>query len=417
MSTDELRRELDRIAETAPSADVPHDTWTRARRSVVRDRVAVAAAGFAVVATVAAGVTWLPDRLDPPVADSSALGVPDHLYFVPNRMSERDSDDGSWLRDEVEDAVTGIEVGAAAWVTYTGLPVVVDASDGDYHLLDLPDFAGNNEAFARALGTPVVALSPDGRQLAYGYAVFGPDSDTEPIPSGVRVIDLGTGKLREIPVEGAAGTAVSRIDWSPNGSWLAFAGWQHGTWTSETMGTASGDTADTGPVVGRVSPGATEAETRPITSDDGGLAVDDQGTVTWFAGGLKAWDQDGVTPGGRGNQGLKNALGTTSDGLAVRLDVDGDGPTGGVELVSADGTATRVVVIADGVPTSSLSLATDLMSSDRPTVDRPEPDWPWSEGRWWITIVFGVAAIALLMALLDWRWRRYAWRSSARKAS
>ena len=257
--------------------------------------MAVAAAGFAVVATVAAGVTWLPDRLDPPVADSSALGVPDHLYFVPNRMSERDSDDGSWLRDEVEDAVTGIEVGAAAWVTYTGLPVVVDASDGDYHLLDLPDFAGNNEAFARALGTPVVALSPDGRQLAYGYAVFGPDSDTEPIPSGVRVIDLGTGKLREIPVEGAAGTAVSRIDWSPNGSWLAFAGWQH--WHLDERDDGNGERRH-----GRHrrrSSGACHPEPpRPkpvaITSDDGGLAVDDQGTVTWFAGGL-----EGMGPGRR----------------------------------------------------------------------------------------------------------------------
>jgi hypothetical protein len=415
MSTDDLRRELDRISGFAPEVHVAHDTWDRARLSVVRDRVAVAAAGFAVVAIVAAGVTWLPDRLDPPVADSSALGVPDHLYFVPHRMSDRDSDDGSWLRDEVETDVTGIKVGAAAWLTYTGLPVVVDASDGDYHLLDLPDFAGNNETFARGLGNPVVALAPDGRRLAYGYAVFGPDAGTKPIPSGVRVVDLTTGELREIPVPGEEGTAVSRIEWSPDGSWLAFAGMQQGTWTRDSMGNASGDRG--GPVLGRIAPGATEAQVRPVVNDGIGLTVDDQGTVTWFSGRLRVWDDDGVAGGSDEDPALERALGTTPDGAAVRLDEDADGATRGVELVSADGTATRVVVIENGVDTSSLSLATDLMSADRPTVDRPEPDWPWSEGRWWVTIVLGVpGAIALLMGL-RWLWRRYAPRSSARKAS
>jgi len=414
VSTDDLRRELDRISGSAPDVHLARDTWERARRSVVRERVAVAAAGFAVVAIVAAGVTWLPDRLDPPVADSTALGVPDRLYSVPDRMSDRDSDDGRWLRDEVEDDVTGIEVGAAAWLTHWGLPVVVDASDGDYHLLDLPDFDGNNERVADlAFGDPVVALSPDGRQLAYSYAVFGPDSDTGPIPSGVRVIDLQTGKLREIPVEGAAGTAVNQIEWSPNGSWLAFAGWQPYTWTSEWMGTASGATVSDSTIVGRVAPGATQAETRPSISDDGGLAVDDQGTVTWSDGRVHVWDQDGVTPGPEDDdQGLERALGTTSDGLAVRLDAD----RGGVDLVSADGTATRVVVIEDVLTSSSLSLATDLMSSDRPTVERPEPDWPWSEARWQVTIFLGIAGMIALMGLSS-LWRRYAPRASPRNAS
>lgn len=413
MTTDDLRRELNRISGSAPDVHVAHGTWARARRSALRDRLAVGGAALAVVAAVAVGVTWLPDRLDPPVAGSSGLGIPNHLYSVPQRMTEHDSDDGSWLSDEVEDDVTGIEVGAAAWVTHLGLPVVVDASHGDYHLLDLPDFAGNNTNFALIQGTPVVSLSPDGRQLAYGYAVFGRDSDTEPIPSGVRVIDLETGQLREIPVEGAAGTAVSHIEWSPDGSWLAFTGWQPDTWTSEWMTFASGRVSDS-VVVGRVSPGATQAETQPTTSDDGGLAVDDQGTVTWSDGQVHVWDQDGVTPGpGDDDQGLQRALGMTSDGLAVRLDAD----RGGVDLVSADGTATRVVVIEDVLTSSSLSLATDLMSSDRPTIDRPEPDWPWSEARWQVTLTLGVpVAIALLMGL-SWLWRRYAPRLSARKAS
>jgi hypothetical protein len=402
MTTDELRRELDRIAGGAPAADVPDDLWTRARRSVARGRVASGAAALAVVASVAVGVTWLPDRTDPPMADSDSLGVPDRLQAVPERMSAREND-GAWLREEVEDDVTGVEVGAAAWVTGDGLPVVVGAQDGAYHLLDLPDFAGNNVTFARGLGTPVVALSPDGRDLAYGYAVFGADSDSEPIPSGVRVLDLTTGQLREIPVPGEEGTAVSRIEWSPDGTWLAFTGQQQGTWTAETMGTASGDTA--GPVIGRVPPGATEAETRPISNDHGGLVVDDAGTVTWFDGRTLVWDQDGVTRGGDDDPGLQRALGTTADGAAVRLDGDGDGPEGGVELVSRGGDVRRVVVIANEIR-PSLSVATALMSAERPTVERPGPDWPWSEERWSLTIGLGVAAVLSVLWVLRraWRW-------------
>lgn len=402
MTTDELRRELDRIADSAPRIDLPDDTWTRARRSTVRDRLLVGAAAAVVTVGIAGAVTWLPDRLDAPVADGRALGVPDRLHAVPERMSDREND-GSWMRDEVEDDVAGIDIGAAAWVTEAGLPVVVGASDGAYHLLDLPDFAGNNETFARGLGNPVVALSPDGRSLAYGYAVFGPDAGTEPIPSGVRVVDLTTGELREIPVPGEEGTAVSRIEWSPDGSWLAFAGMQQGTWTTSTMGTPSGDTA--GPVLGRVAPGASEAEVRTVVNDEIGLVVDDQGVVTWFDGRVRVWDGGGVSSPSDQDPVLERALGTTPDGVAVRLDGDGDGATGGVELVPTDGAATRVVVIPTAIR-PSLSLATDLMSTDRPTVERPAPDWPWSEERLSITIGLGVAAaIAVLMALRS-LWRR-----------
>ena len=144
------------------------------------------------------------------------------------------------MRDEVTDDPTVVGVGAAAWVTDRGCRSSSDA-DGDYHLLDLPDFVGNNWTLRRGLGNPVVALSPDGRELAYGYAVFGPDADTEPIPSGIRVVDLTTGELREIPVPGKQGTAVSQIEWSPDGSWLAFTGMQQDTWTTQSMGSRGPD--------------------------------------------------------------------------------------------------------------------------------------------------------------------------------
>lgn len=398
-----LHEELHRIADRAPTADVPADLFARARRSRRRDRMLGVAAAFTVVALLAGVVTWLPDRLEPPVADSSVLAVPDRLLAVPERMSDREND-GSWMRDEVTDDPTVVGVGAAAWVTDQGLPVVVDAERGGYHLLDLPDFAGNNESFARGLGNPVVALSPDGRELAYGYAVFGPDSDTEPIPSGVRVVDLTTGELREIPVPGHEGTAVDRIAWSPDGSWLAFTGRQQGSWTRFSMGTPSGDPA--GPVIGRVRPGAPEADTRAVRAEGDALAVDDRGTVSWFAGGLRQWHRRGHVTRSNEDPVLDHLLGVSADGAEVRLEgggAFGSPPPEAVVLQAADGTSRPVTTIEPGMVDQSLSLATALMSTDRPSVERPAPDWPWSEERTVVTIGLGVAAVvglALLFLLL-----------------
>lgn len=53
-----LREELDRIAGSAPTVEVPADLWDRVRRSRLRDRALVVAAGVAVVALVAGLVAW-----------------------------------------------------------------------------------------------------------------------------------------------------------------------------------------------------------------------------------------------------------------------------------------------------------------------------------------------------------------------
>jgi hypothetical protein len=390
-----LGDELQRIADRAPVAAVPDDTWMRARRARRRDRALTVAATAAVVALLAGLVAWLPSDLDPPVADTDGLGVPDHLYAVPERMSDREND-GSWMRDEVADDPTVVGVGAAAWVTYQGLPVVVGAADGRYHLLDLPDFAGNNWNFAVGQGNPVVALSPSGRELAYGYAVFGPDAATRPIPSGVRVVDLGTGERREIPVPGNEGTMVRRIEWSPDGSWLAFTGMQPDHWTAES----SGSDGIGGPVLGRIAPGAATAVVRPLTNDEVGLTVDDQGTVTWFNGGLREWGEGGTNPvADVEDPFLEGALGSTADGGDLRLNRGEFLPVGPAALVGPEGPAHPVIDLPDEIA-PSLSVATQLMTTDRPTVGRPEPDWPWSEEHGVYTVVGVLALAALLGAVL-----------------
>jgi hypothetical protein len=367
-----LHDELQRIADRAPVADVPDDTWSRARTARTRELTLIVAGVAAVLALITAAVVWIPTHREPPVAGTGSLGVPDHLHAVPERMSDREND-GSWLRDEVTDDLTVVGVGAAAWVTDQGLPVVVDAERGDYHLLDLPDFVGNNQFAALGLGNPVVALSPDGRQLAYGYAVFGPDAATAPIPTGIRVVDLRTGEQRrQIPVPGKEGTAISQIEWSPDGTWLAFTGRQQDTWTTQNMG-------GTGPgVLGRVPPDSDEAEVEQVNNDQDPLSVDDDGTIA----------RDQASLGDVGELTLQradNELQLTSDAE------DGYFTVGAVEPGVGD----------------DLSVAVDLMTPGLPTVERPKPHWPWSEERISITIGLGVAAVIAAYLGLRRLVRRY----------
>ncbi|GAA1799302.1 hypothetical protein GCM10009795_050960 [Nocardioides hankookensis] len=382
-----LHDELERIATRAPVADVPDDTWPRARRARRRDLGLTVAGVAAVLALVAGAVAWLPDHLDPPVAATGSLGVPDQLYGVPERMSDREND-GSWMRDEVTDDPTVVGVGAAAWVTDQGLPVVVDAERGDYHLLDLRDFAGNNETFARGLGVPVVALSPDGTELAYGYAVFGPHAADAPIPSGVRVVDLTTGALREILVPGEEGTAIDRIEWSEDGRWLAFTGRPQDTWTAGTMGSR-------GPgVIGRVPPGSDTATVRSLAAADPGITINDLGSVGLDVGTFKVWSGKQVMePDALLDAPLSQRLGTTADGLEVRL------PDDAVVVRPAVG-AERPVIDVPAEIAPSLSLATALMTADRPTVERPAPDWPWSdEHRAAVVGLYAGLGVVFLIAL------------------
>ena len=456
MSTDELQRELHRIADGAPVADVPHDTWRRARRSMARDRVAMLAASVVSIAGIAGGIVWLSDRAEPPVAVGPA-GVPNRIQNAPTYFTGKDDDDLTYSGDVETDLAIG--QGAVAYVTDDGVPVVVEAATGAYDLLALPGFTG-------PFGT--LELSPDGRQLAYSYAdPPAQQRNSDPMPTGLRIVDLDTGGLREVPLQGGMGVSVYAIFWSPSSTWLLWGGSK----TSEWDEGGSGSTGRS--LMGVVPPGATESqEVEPVMRHYLAAAVSDKGEVmlagrdstsrqgvgdpvvyevakpsqlfnmpvfaSFTDGGMSVLTAepngygyrvrefvDGEAPVldygrkvGPAAQALVPLGYVGPDQLLVRTgdEVQDNGSTPGSriddqqklsELAILNVTTSELTVIGSidsGTP--PISVATDLVGPDRPTVQRPEQKWPfeWTGAR--IALALG-PLVAAAIAVLVWLQRRY----------
>ncbi len=299
----QLREELERIAERAPVADLPTDTWERARRSVRRDTLAVVAAVAVVVGLVVGAVTWLPDRDGVAPADGDDGALPAYLP-VPS-FGERvpASDD--------------LSVGAQAAAMVPDTPqgnrgvVVVDALTGEYLALDLPGFGA---ATGRDLNGTVhpVALSPDGATLAYPRASGWRAGGT--LRTGLGVVDLATGEVRKVPLEDDGRPVLVRtVSFSPDGRWLL--------WTGQPVlpsrqGRSFGDAT----AHGVVAPGARRSTPLPGQDRDLGLSVgvDDQGTVARVGGStrlLRAGADEGPAPTLPGLEGV--VLSGTIDDRAV----------------------------------------------------------------------------------------------------
>lgn len=428
-----LHDELQRIAETAPVAEVRADTWARARRARTRDRGLVLAAAVAVVALVAGVGTW--QRVSAPPVAAGTGTVPDHVYAPPSQQAVALAPDLAVGRASV------------AFLSDFGTStraVVVGARDGRYHRLDLPRLAVRDGSSA-AEPQPI-ALSPDGTQLAWSFAGRPPRRAGEPVSTGIGVTDLRSGTTRTVPFPRAHGILVRTVSWSPDSRWLVWDGQVSTRWTAREA--RFGDEM----AAGRIAPGSTTSQPVPAgpASSFQAYAVDDEGAVTIATTrGLLRWDGTGrrlagvpASAGhplsvssaagsvtrvgateGRDAQVTWARLGTTgwqlartdvgSDLLTVRgwrgrvavVETDpgsGDEPTGHLGLLSpprgAGGTASYepVGVVDSGV--AALSVATDLMTPDHPTATMPVPDWAQQPGTspW----VWALAATALLLALV-----------------
>ena len=441
--TGRLREELSRIGDTAPVAHVDPDTWRRARRARTRDRVLVGAAAVAVLALVGGLGGILPSHDSTPVAGGSAPGVPDHLYTVPASASA------------APEADLAVGTGAAAWMSECCDVVVVGARDGSYHVLHPPGFPGRGELLISDMNDEVpLTLSPDGSHLAYSWFTAPRSDGTR--RSGVRVLDLLTGGVRTVRIDASIGVEVTNIAWSPEGQWLSWNGVDTTRWDE------SGETSNT-EVAGRIAPGATRSEAVPLPDDaNRSLAIGDDGVV-WIATTNELTQWDGERSATRAHPGRLSRTGLVApDGDVLAVGVGRDGPvanpgrstlatlidarTGDLTRLKADergqgqvttplgwvddrllvtvspfdrngggsspqrleligsGQPPTTVGTADyGVPTT-LTVATDLMSLDRPTVDRPEPEWPLSGE--WRALAIGLGVAAALGLLVGGLWLR-----------
>ena len=431
-----LHDQLARVAERAPEVRIPPDTFARAARSRRRERLGVAAAVIAVVALVGGLAAYLPGReAAPPVASTSRVGLPDHLYAVPSGVP----------------ATGGLAVGrtAAAWIdTLHRQAVLVGAEDGAYHVVDLP---GLNDV--PIFFDPMVALSPDGYHLAWAW---GDETDHR---TGIRVVDLRTGRTSTVPLDEAEGVSVLQLAFSPDGRWLGWSGAVVTTWTdagisSDRLAFGRLDVRTGTPDVLR-SGGSVPDPSVVGTDDRGHVLVLDPGHVTTLgdrdvirteadagrvAGPAIVHPTSGLIAAGVGGTGptdvpapgtaavivdpgsgtvrgypstapeaYTTALGWVGrDVLVAVAPIEGSsvGPEGRTLELVGPGHGPRVVGRMDALVPYTLSIASDLVTPGRPTVARPAPDWPMSDARRAVLIGLGVAGALALVCGAWWLGRR-----------
>jgi hypothetical protein len=340
--TERLREELLRVGENVAPLHVPGDLWARGRRARRRDRLVSGGVVLSVVGLIfAISVAGWPGMGGggnvAPVAPGGdqAGAVPSTLYALPERLLVDNPGDGAsdwggaqWSPDVAE---TDLSIGrasvafAAKSMGGVALPVVVTAADGAYHPLVLPGWSpGNLVGFMNQAHDVALALSPDGRSLAYPW--WDPTAPLDgPMPSGLRIVDLVTGELREIPLLGQDGVYATNVAWSPDSRWLVWRGEALPKWTPETVGGGED-------VAGRVAPGATVSEAVPLPArrQTTAVAISNDGVVALFAPGRRwqTWDGEEVAQGKAGFPEGGGSAAYSPDGtsvaLSTRLDAYGE---------------------------------------------------------------------------------------------
>lgn len=408
MSTD-LREELDALARTQTFSPDPA-TWDRGRRARRRTRVAAGAAAVAVVAVVAgAGALAVRPSGVGPAGDV----VPDGA--IPSRIT---TPEDPTLREP--------DIGRAsvAYVDEAGQPVLVDATTGEPHAVELPDFPGPEvlDLTSDVRSGPWLALSPDGSRLAYpttSREESGP-GEFSFVTSWYRVVDLETGEASLVDVPPSTGTPRA-VSWTADGR-IAVDVFGRPTsrpsaanpppTISWTIDPQTGDSSSA-PFTGVVAPGLGISAPYP-TDDD---AVRAMPFETASGTDPKRTLPADLYPDGA----VVSPVGWADNSLLV---TEVDAPAGSyvegshlVLMTSPDRPEaewTYRVLLRDLPDATGFSLAVDLVpdldgtSSQELTHDFDAPDEPPAPFGIELSLFIGLgvaAAIALLMAL-RWLWRR-----------
>ena len=249
----DLRTTLHRLADSTTPLPVDDDLWQRGQAARRRGQ-ALAVAAVVVVLTAVGGAVTLgsPDR---EARTASSEVVPGGA--IPRRIDDIPAD-----LDTTTDLALG--QGSVAFISATQEPVLVTATDGVPRRLALPGWVAD--------GAQALALSPDGRRLAWQT---GDDEDTGRAVIGV--VELETGVVRRHELEPDAQLRLRELSWSPDSTWVA--------WIGDDMPSAH---------VGRLRPGsfaATDHATLQGNIQD--VAVSSSGTVVFSrpSGGLFGLDE------------------------------------------------------------------------------------------------------------------------------
>jgi hypothetical protein len=293
--------------------------------------------------------------------------------------------------------------------------VAVSAIDGSYRRLNLP---GYDEMRSRVLNVvPTIAVSPDGRTLAYPWHAKLPSTSGPHVPRGIRTVDLISGSIRTYPVSGGLAALCAGLAFSPNAKYLvASCDLQEsldvggsraetgetvrldlrahreivvpvGRWTSTLAAVNDrGEVAvfDGGAVEVWTLQGEPRVHRRPVAIDSSDESVGWMGktsSVVVFASRFRSGRPDGVgvhvvpVRGGSGRVShldgidgwMLGSVGADQAALWVFRSRGGD-----VYLQSESGDPVRKVHFAGLPPLEALSVATTLL--EQPTRDTPDPN-------------------------------------------
>lgn len=378
MSTD-LREELDALARTQTFSPDP-SLWDRGRRARRRGQVLAVAAVLAILASVggAAALVSTDRELRTASGEEVAGGA------IPSRIQ-----DPGELGHEPDLAVGPASV---AFFSSVAQPVVIGATDGRYHALDLPDLSADRGP---------LALSPDGLHLAWRNR------------GGIHVLDLEDGTSSYYPGDDEHAD-VTTLEWVPDSQRLL--------WTGEDRrGEESGGML---PIVGQGGRPIPTSALRGIPSPTGELVAvasprTDEDAATFVDPGGRTIGR--VLPADLYPEGASvTPLGWATDHLVV---AQAYGPPGsyveGQHLVlftspERPRSEWTYRIVARDIPQNAvpLSIAVDLIpdldgtSSQALTHDFGDVLAPDQRDISWI-IGLGVAAAVAVLLGLRWLWRRF----------